>query len=160
MRPLWAYARCYLSADRRRSFAPAIGFSHKSLQITFFAFHRYGLLCSLGMSFLTPEGFQAAVKYMVGILSIQDEEAFGLDTTRRGKLYRINDRDYQIGRPICVRQCVRGRTTAMYSLKCVQLPISFIHISLTRRVCIQYAPQGTKITRSTCIPKRSCLPMG
>jgi hypothetical protein len=124
---LWAYARCYLAADRRRSFAPAIGFSHQSLQINFIAFHRYGL-CSLGISLLTPEGFQTAVKYMVGILSIQDEEAFGLDMTRRGNLYRINDRDYQIVRPICVRHCVRGRTTAVYSLKCVQLPISFIHI--------------------------------
>jgi hypothetical protein len=75
------------------------------LQITFFAFHRYGL-CSFGISLLTPEGFQTAVKYMVGILSIQDEEAFGLDMTRRGNWYRINDRLYQIVRPICVRHCV------------------------------------------------------
>ena len=61
---------------------------------------------------------------MVGISSIPDEEAFGLDMTRRGEVYRINDRNYGIVRQICDRRCVRGRATAVYSLKCTQLPFS------------------------------------
>ena len=125
---LSTYARCYLAADRRRSFAPAIGFDHKSLQIVFIAFHRSGLSSSGPISLRTPEGFQTVVEHMVGILSIPDEEAFGLDATRCGDMYRINDRDYDIVRPICVRNSVRGRATTVYSLKCTQLPISFAHI--------------------------------
>ncbi|KAH9077096.1 hypothetical protein EDB83DRAFT_1674838 [Lactarius deliciosus] len=49
---------------------------------------------------------------MVGILSIPDEETFGLDMTRLENLYRINNRDYEIVRPIHVRNRVRGRATA------------------------------------------------
>jgi hypothetical protein len=120
---LSTYARCYLAVDRRRSFAPAIGFNHKSLEIFFFAFHRSGLSSSGPISLDTPEGFQSLVKYMVGMLSIPDEEAFGLDMTRIGNVFRINGRDYDIMRPICVRNSVRGRATVVYSLKCTQLPI-------------------------------------
>ena len=115
---LSAYARCYLAADRRRSFAPAIGFHHKSLEILFFTFHRSGMSSSGPISLRTLEGFQTVVKYMVGILSIPDERAFGLDMTRAGDVFRINDRDYDIVRSICEHNCVRGRATAVYSLKC------------------------------------------
>ena len=120
---LSTYACCYLAVDRRRSFAPAIGFQHKSLEILFFAFHRSGLSSSGPISLSTPEGFQTVVKYMVGILSIPDERAFGLDMTRLGDVFRINDRDYDIVRRICMRNSVRGRATAVYSLKCTQFPI-------------------------------------
>jgi hypothetical protein len=120
---LSTYARCYLAVDRRRSFAPAIGLNHKSLEIFFFAFHRSGLSSSGPISLDTPEGFQSLVKYMVGMLSIPDEEAFGLDMTRIGNVFRINGRDYDIMRPICLRNSVRGRATVVYSLKCTQLPI-------------------------------------
>ncbi len=123
---LSTYAHCYLAVDRRRSFATAIGFNHKSLQIFFFAFHRSGLSSSGPISLRTSEGFQTVVKHMVGILSIPDEEAFGLDMTRHGNVYRINDRDYDIVRQICVRNSVRGRATVVYSLKCTQFPISSI----------------------------------
>jgi hypothetical protein len=153
---LSTYARCYLAADRRRSFAPAIGFNHKSLQFYYFAFHRSGLSSSGPISLHTPEGFQTVVKHMVGILSIPDEEAFGLDMTRRGDVCRINDRDYDIVRPICVRNSVRGRATVVYSLKCIQLPNSFYTHS-TYASSIQYTPQGPK---STCDPERSCSLMG
>ncbi|KAH9009970.1 hypothetical protein EDB85DRAFT_2298298 [Lactarius pseudohatsudake] len=54
---------------------------------------------------------------MVGILSIPDEEAFGLDKTRSGDVYRINNQDYEIVRPIHTRVCVRGRATAVYSIR-------------------------------------------
>ena len=120
---LSTYARSYLTVDRRRSFAPAIGFNHKTLEIFFFAFHRSGLSSSGPISLRTPEGFESLVKYMVGILSIRDEEGFGLDMTRIGNVFRINERDYDIARPIWVRKSVCGRATAVYSLKCTRLPI-------------------------------------
>ena len=115
---LLTYACYYLAADRRCSFAPAIGFHHKSLEILFFAFHRSGISSSGPISLHTPEGFKTAVKYMVGILSIPDERAFGLDMTPLGDVFRINDRDYDIVRPICEHDSVRSRATAVYSLKC------------------------------------------
>ena len=117
---LSTYARCYLAIDRRRSFAPAIGYNHKTF---FFAFHRSGLSSSGPISLKTPDGFESLVKYMVGILSIPDEEAFGLDMTRIGSVFRINERDYDIVRQICVRNSVRGRATVVYRLKCTRLLI-------------------------------------
>ena len=146
---LATYGRCYLAADRRRSFALAIAFSHKSLEICFFVFHRSGLSSSGPISLRTPEGFQTAVKYMVGIMSIPDEEAFGMDMTRREDVYRINDRNYRIVRPICVRNSVRGRATFVCSLKCAQIFILFIHIRLTCCISIQYTLQKPKMIRST-----------
>ena len=68
---------------------------------------------------------------MVGILSILDEEAFGLDMTRRGDVYRINDRDYDIVRPICVRNSVHGRATVVPCLKCGSLfPLYILALSV------------------------------
>jgi hypothetical protein len=60
---------------------------------------------------------------MVGMLSISDEEGFGLDMTRIGNVFRINERDYEIVRSISVRNSVCGRATAVYSLRCTPLPI-------------------------------------
>ncbi|KAH9065693.1 hypothetical protein EDB87DRAFT_1574178 [Lactarius vividus] len=42
------------------------------------------------------DGFRGVVEHMVGILSIKDEEAFGLDMTRVENVYRLNDRNYEI----------------------------------------------------------------
>jgi hypothetical protein len=117
------YARSYLKVDKRRSFAPAIGFNHNTLEIFFFAFHRSGLSSSGPISHRTPEGFESVVKYMVGMLSIPDEEGFGLDMTRIGNVFRINERNYEIVRPISVRNSVCGRATAVYNLKCTRLPV-------------------------------------
>ncbi|KAH8985777.1 hypothetical protein EDB86DRAFT_2323582, partial [Lactarius hatsudake] len=114
---LSTYARCYLSVDRRRSFSIAIAFDHQTLQMQFLVFHRSGLSSSHELSLHSEAGFQSAVKHMVGILSIPDEEAFGLDQTRSGGVYRINDRDYEIVRPIHMRVCVRSRATAVYSIR-------------------------------------------
>jgi hypothetical protein len=154
LQQLVTYARCYLSVDRRSSFAPAIGFDHKSLGMFFFAFHRSGLSSSGSISLQTQAGFQTVVKYMVGILSILDEETFGLDMTRRGDVFRINDRSYDIVRPICVRNSVRGRATVVYSLKCTHLPIS-LHSFDLRVVHASSAHRGSKITPSMCDPECS-----
>ncbi|KAH9028334.1 hypothetical protein EDB84DRAFT_280069 [Lactarius hengduanensis] len=113
---LSTYARCYLY-DRRRSFSIAIAFDHQTLQMQFLVFHRSGLSSSHELSLHSEAGFQSVVKHIVGILSIPDEEAFGLDQTRSGDVYRINDRDYEIVRPIHMRVCVRGRATAVYSIR-------------------------------------------
>ncbi|KAH9170046.1 hypothetical protein EDB89DRAFT_2072346 [Lactarius sanguifluus] len=95
---LSACARCYLSVDRRRSFSIAIAFDHQTLQMQFLVFHRSGLSSSHELSLHSEAGFQSVVKHIVGILSIPDE-AFGLDQTRSGDVYRINDRDYEINCP-------------------------------------------------------------
>jgi hypothetical protein len=57
---------------------------------------------------------------MVEILSIPDEEGFSLDMTHIGN---VNERDYDIVRPVWVRNSVCGCATAVYSLKCTRLPI-------------------------------------
>ncbi|KAH9026482.1 hypothetical protein EDB85DRAFT_1979114, partial [Lactarius pseudohatsudake] len=113
---LSTYARCFLSVDRRRSFFIAIAFDNQTLLMHFLVFHRSGLSSSHGLSLHSEAGFQSVVKHMVGILSIPDEEAFGLDKTRSGDVYRINNRDYEIVRPIHTRISVRGRATAVYSI--------------------------------------------
>ncbi|KAH9026021.1 hypothetical protein EDB84DRAFT_1611629 [Lactarius hengduanensis] len=100
---LSTYARCFLSVDRRRSFFIAIAFDNQTLQMHFLIFHRSGLSSSHGLSLHSEAGFQCVVKHMVGIPSIPDEEAFGLDKTRSGDVYRINNRDYEIVRPIHTR---------------------------------------------------------
>ena len=144
IRKLSTYACCYLATNRRRSFAPAIGFHHKSLDVLFFAFHRSGLSSSGPISLNTPEGFQTFVKYMVGILSIPDERAFGLDMTRLRDVFRINGRDYDIVRLICLHNGVRGRATAVYSLKCTQFPILSYTLDLrVMRACsMHHTGQG------------------
>ena len=53
---------------------------------------------------------------MVGILSIRDEEAFGLDVTRVENVFRLNDRNYEIVRTIHERNHIR-HSAAVYSLK-------------------------------------------
>ncbi|KAH8997315.1 hypothetical protein EDB92DRAFT_1813783 [Lactarius akahatsu] len=50
---------------------------------------------------------------MVGILSIPDEEAFGLDLTRVEKVYRLNNRNYEIVRKIHERNSIRGYSTVV-----------------------------------------------
>ncbi|KAH9024063.1 hypothetical protein EDB85DRAFT_1988778, partial [Lactarius pseudohatsudake] len=116
---LSTYAQCYLS-DRRCSFSIAIAFDHQTLQMQFLVFHRSGLSFSHELSLHSEAGFQSVVKHIVGILSIPDEQAFGLDQTRSGDVYRINDRDYEIVRPIHTRACVRSRATAVY-IRCAEL---------------------------------------
>ncbi len=119
---LMTYARCYLAADRRRSFAIAITFDHSTFKFRFLVFHRSGVSASHGLYVYTETGFEGIVSHMVGILSIQDEKNFGLDLTSSGTTYRINNSCYEIVRPIYIRNSVRGRATVVYSLKGTKLP--------------------------------------
>jgi hypothetical protein len=110
------YARCYLAADRRRSFSITIAIDHNKLRFRFLVFHRSGMSSSHEISLHSEAGFQSIVKHMVGILSIADEKAFGLDATRFKDVFRINDENYEIVRRIHQRNSVRGRATAVYSV--------------------------------------------
>ncbi|KAH9060905.1 hypothetical protein EDB87DRAFT_515058 [Lactarius vividus] len=114
---LSTYARCYLATNRRRSFSIAIAFDHEKLRMRFLIFHRAGLSSSHELSLHEEAGFQSVVEHMVGVLSIPDEKAFDLDMARFENVYRINNRDYEIVRPIHVRNSVRGRATAVYSIR-------------------------------------------
>ena len=118
---LSTYARCYLAVDRRRSFSITIASHYEKLQMRFLVFHRSGLSSSHELSLRSEAGFQSVVKHMVGILSIADEKAFGLDMTRCRDVFRINDQNYEIVRPIHVRNSVRGRATAVYSIRGTEL---------------------------------------
>ncbi|KAH8982017.1 hypothetical protein EDB92DRAFT_1952689 [Lactarius akahatsu] len=117
VKQLSTYARCFLSIDRRRSFSITIAFDQRTSKMHFIVFHRSGLSSSHELSLRSEAGFQSIVKHIVGILSIPDEEAFGLDRTRSGDVHRINNRNYEIVRPIHTRVCVRGRATAVYGIR-------------------------------------------
>jgi hypothetical protein len=80
-------------------------------------FHRSGLSSSRPLKLTTREGFNGFVKHIVGILSFKDEAAYGLDTTRFQKFFRINNRYYEIGRLLHMRGSFRGRSTTAYRLQ-------------------------------------------
>ncbi|KAI9435686.1 hypothetical protein H4582DRAFT_615904 [Lactarius indigo] len=117
VKQLATYARDHLSLDRRRSFSIAIAIDHKALTLRFLCFHRSGVSSSELLKLKEKDGFRSVVEHMVGILSIRDEAAFGLDTTRVKDVYRLNGRYYDIVRTIQNRDCIRGHATAVYSLK-------------------------------------------
>lgn len=83
----------------------------------FLVFHRSGLSSSHQLSLIEETRFRSVVEHMVGILSISDEETFGLDTTRSGDEYHINNCNYEIECMIYVRNSVQGRATSVYSLR-------------------------------------------
>ncbi len=107
----------YLTVDRRRSFCIAITFNYQTLKMHFLIFHRSGISFSPPLSLNHVDGFQSAIKHMVGILSIQDEAAFGLDMTRVGNVYNLNDHGYHIIHTHHSNNIVCGRATVMYSLQ-------------------------------------------
>ena len=111
------YARCCLLSDQRRFFSLGIGFDHKKLEVYVFVFHRAGLSSSRPLRVTTDVGFKGLVKHIVGILSIKDEAAYGLDTTRFQEFFHINNRYYEIVRPLHMRCTVRGRSTIVYRLQ-------------------------------------------
>jgi hypothetical protein len=110
------YARCCLSSNPRRFFALGIGFDHRKLETYVFVFHHAGL-SSRPLNVTTSEGFKGLVKHMIGILSFKDEAAYGLDTTRFQKVFRINNRHYEIVRLLYVRGSLRGGSTIVYGLQ-------------------------------------------
>ncbi|KAH9081658.1 hypothetical protein EDB83DRAFT_2670046 [Lactarius deliciosus] len=134
VKQLATYAHSHLGLNRRRSFSIAMSFNQSALTLQFFCFHRSGVSSSPELRLKEEDGFRSVVEHMVGILSIQSEEAFGLDMTRvkyvihdqetpgpdmvRVKnVYRLNGRNYEIVRKIHERNSIRGHSTAVYSLK-------------------------------------------
>jgi hypothetical protein len=111
------YARCSLVHNLRHSFALAIGFKFKSLNVFFMVFHRSGLSASYPFKLTQKQGFEALVRHIVGILSIEGEAGYGLDMTRSQDLFRINNRFYEHVRYLYFRDCLRGRATVVYSLE-------------------------------------------
>jgi hypothetical protein len=152
VKQLAAHAYCHLAADRRRSFSIAIAFSHKALTSHFLCFHRSGISISPALHLNKEDGFRSVVMHIVGILSIRDEEAFGLDMTRVKDVYRLNDHNYEIVRTIHERNSVRSYSTVVYSLKraCGIIVLTWTH--LTYASCIQYKPRVPEIPRLTCDP--------
>jgi len=111
------YARCRLLSNHRRFFSLAMGFQWKSLEAYIFVFHRSGLSSSRPLKVTTAEGFKGLVTHIVGMLSIKGDAAYGLDTTRSEKMFRINKRYYEIVRHLYVRSALQGRCTIAYSLQ-------------------------------------------
>jgi hypothetical protein len=121
IKQLATYARSHLTLDRRRSYSIAMYFNHKELSLRFLCFHRSGISTSPQLHLHTEDGFRSLVQHMVGLLSIKDEEGFGLDMTRVNDIYRLNGLNYKIVRTIQMRESIRGHATAVYSLKRAKL---------------------------------------
>jgi hypothetical protein len=111
------YARCSVLNNRRRFFSLGIGFHFKKLEAYVLAYHHAGLSSSHPLNLKTLEGFNGLVKHIVGILSIKDEAAYGLDPTRSQKIFYINNRYYEVVRLIFERDSFRGRSTVVYGLE-------------------------------------------
>ncbi|KAH9003956.1 hypothetical protein EDB86DRAFT_2777461, partial [Lactarius hatsudake] len=117
--------------DRRRSFSIAITFDHSMLTLRFLCFHRSGVSVSPQLELAKEDGFRSIVDHMVGILSIRDEAAFGLDMTRTENVYRLNGHNYEIVRTIRNRDSFCGHSTAVFSLKREELSYWLVHTRLT-----------------------------
>jgi Fungal protein kinase len=111
------YARWCLSSNRGRFFSLVIGFQHKNLEAYVFLFHRSGLSSSRPLKIKTQDGFNHFVKHIVGILSLKDKAAYGLDPTRTKDIFCINNHHYKIVRLLYERTSLRGRSTIVYSLE-------------------------------------------
>ena len=117
------YARCCVLSNQRRFFSLGIGFQFKKLEAYVFAFHHGGLSSSNPLKITTEKGFNDLVKHIVGILSIKDEAAYGLDPTRFQNFFYINDRYYESVRFLHVRGTLRGRSTFVHSLQGMYMQI-------------------------------------
>ena len=113
---LVTYAHCHLAVERRRSFTIAITICRKQMTFHFICVHRSGVSISPPLHLDEEDGFRSVVGHIVGIMSIRDEEAFGLDVTHVGNVYRLNDRNYEVVHTIYERNDIR-RSAAVYSLK-------------------------------------------
>ena len=111
------YARCCILSNQRRFFSLGMGFQFKKLEAYVFAFHHGGLSSSGPLKITTEEGFKGLVKHIVGILSIKDETAYGLDPTRFQNFFCINNRYYESVRFLHVRGTLRGSSTIVHSLE-------------------------------------------
>jgi hypothetical protein len=110
------YTRLCLLNDLRRFFAFGIGLHFTTLDVYVLVFHRSGFSSSRPLKLTTEEGFRGLVRHVVGILSFKGEAAYGLDTTRTQDMLCINNRYYEIVRPLYMRGSPRGPSTVVYSL--------------------------------------------
>ena len=117
IKQLATYARTHLTLNRRRSFSIGMSFDHTMMVLRFLCFHRSGISASPALHLKRENDFKSFVEHMVRLLSIKDEEAFGLDMTRAEDVYRLDGSDYKIMRTIQMRESVRGHATVVYSLK-------------------------------------------
>ena len=127
VKQLVTYTHCCLAIDRRRSFSIAIAFGHKALTLRFLCFHRSGISISPPLHLDTEDGFRSVVEHMIGILSIRNEAAIGLDKTRVKDVYHLNNCKYEIVRTIHERNSVCGHSTVVYSLKREEFPFWLVH---------------------------------
>ena len=116
VKQLAMYAHCHLAVERRRSFTIGIAICRKQLTLHFICFHRSGISISPPLHLDEEDGFRSVVGHMVGIMSIRDEEAFGLDMTSVDNVFRLNDCNYEVVRTIYKRNDIRC-SAAVYSLK-------------------------------------------
>ena len=130
-----AYARCCFINNQRRSFSLGIGFHYKKLEVYILVYHRSGVSTSRPLKVTSREGFNNLVSHIVGILSIKDEAAYGLDTTRFQDIFRINDRYYKVIHLLHARKHLRGRSTIVHRLqgmyRCESRVYSFTYLSHT-----------------------------
>ena len=118
-----SYARLCMLSNQRRSFSLGIGFQYKALEAYVFVFHHAGLSSSRALNISTQEGFNGLVKYIVGILSIKDEAAYGLDLTRIGNFFHINNRYYESVCLLHMRGSMRGCSTIVHKLQGMYMQI-------------------------------------
>ena len=90
-----------------------MSFRHKELSLRFLCFHCSGISTTPQLHLRTKDGFRSVVEYMVGLLSIKDEEVFGLDMTYVKDVYRLNNCSYEIVRIIYVRESICGHSTVV-----------------------------------------------
>ena len=137
---------CLLN-DQKRFFALGIGLHFTTLDAYVFVFHRSGLSSSRPLKLTTEEGFKGLVRHIVGILSFQGEADCGLDTTRSQDMFCINNRYYEIVRPLYMRGSPWGRSTVVYSLNGM-CPCGFRVQSVSYISHVQQAPMN--LLPSTC----------
>jgi hypothetical protein len=110
------YTRFCLLNNQRRFFSFGIGLQFTTLDIYIFVSHRSGFSSSRPLKLTTEEGFKGLVRHVVGMLSFKGEAAYGLDTTRTQDMFCINNRYYDIVRPLYMRGSPRGPSTVVHSL--------------------------------------------
>jgi hypothetical protein len=112
------YARCILLNNLRRFFALAIGFNYSTLEVFILVYHRSGLSSSRPLKIKDEEGFNGLVRHIVGILSIKEEAAYGMDITRSHTqdMFLINNNYYRFARYLYLRGSLQGRATVVYRL--------------------------------------------
>jgi hypothetical protein len=93
-----------------------MSFDPTTMILRILSFYRPRISASPALHLNREDGFKSFVEHMVGLLSIKDEEAFGLDVTCTDDAYRLNGTDYKIMQTIHAR----GHSPAVYSLKSVE----------------------------------------